>query len=158
MATFKKFDNQQVYKLKTAAAVNLKTGDVISYDHSAKTATKVTTMEAAETAFASNSLYIVAQSDAITYNNGTGYKTAKLVGMDEVKGNTIVAYFLVEVAGLPLLTVTIFQIPEHRLLTPIERSLKLDFCACRKFLDRNRELVVVPGPDTFDSRRGNIAR
>ena len=25
MATFKKFDNQQVYKLKTEAAVNLKT-------------------------------------------------------------------------------------------------------------------------------------
>ena len=100
MATFKKFDNQQVYKLKTAAAVNLKTGDVINYDHSAKTATKVTTMEAAETAFASNSLYIIAQSDAITYNNGTGYKTAKLAGMDEVKGNIIVAYRVDSLANI----------------------------------------------------------
>ena len=100
MATFKKFDNQQVYKLKTAAAVNLKTGDVINYDHNAKTATKVTTMEAAETAFASNSLYIIAQSDAITYNNGTGYKTAKLVGMDEVKGNIIVAYRVDSLANI----------------------------------------------------------
>ena len=100
MATFKKFDNQQVYKLKTAAAVNLKTGDVINYDYSAQTATKVTTMEAAETAFASNSLYIVAQSDAITYNNGTGYKTAKLVGMDEVKGNIIVAYRVDSLANI----------------------------------------------------------
>lgn len=100
MATFKKFDNQQVYKLKTAEAVNLKTGDLISYDHSAQTATKVTTMEAAETAFASNSLYIIAQSDAITYNNGTGYKTAKLVGMDEVKGNIIVAYRVDSLANI----------------------------------------------------------
>ena len=100
MATFKKFDNQQVYKLKTAAAVNLKTGDVINYDRSAQTATKVTTMEAAETAFASHSLYIIAQSDAITYNNGTGYKTAKLVGMDEVKGNIIVAYRVDSLANI----------------------------------------------------------
>lgn len=100
MATFRKFDNQQVYKLKTAEAVNLKTGDAISYDHSAQTATKVTTMEAAETAFGTNSLYIVAQSDAITYNNGTGYKTAKLVGMDEVKGNLIVAYRVDSLANI----------------------------------------------------------
>ena len=100
MATFKKFGNQQVYKLKTAEAVNLKTGDVINYDHSAKTSIKVTTMEAAETAFASNSLYIIAQSDAITYNNGTGYKTAKLVGMDEVKGNIIVAYRVDSLANI----------------------------------------------------------
>lgn len=100
MATFKKFDNQQVYKLKTAEAVNLKTGDAISYDHSAQTATKVTTMEAAETAFASNSLYIIAQSDAITNNNGTEYKTAKLVGIDEVKGNIIVAYRVDSLANI----------------------------------------------------------
>ena len=100
MATFKKFDNQQVYKLTTKEAVNLKTGDAISYDHSAQTATKVETMEAAETAFASNSLYIIAQSDAITYNNGTGYKTAKLVGMDEVKGNIIVAYRVDSLANI----------------------------------------------------------
>lgn len=100
MANFKRFDNQQVYKLKTAEAVNLKTGDAISYDHSAQTATKVTTMEAAETAFGTNSLYIVAQSDAITYNNGTGYKTAKLVGMDEVKGNLIVAYRVDSLANI----------------------------------------------------------
>lgn len=100
MATFKKFDNQQVYKLKTAEAVNLKTGDAISYDHSAQTATKVTTMEAAETAFASNSLYIIAQSNAITRNNGTGYKTAKLVGMDEVTGNIIVAYRVDSLANI----------------------------------------------------------
>ena len=100
MATFRKFDNQQVYKLKTAEAVNLKTGDAISYDHSAQTATKVTDMEAAETAFGTNSLYIVAQSDAITYNNGTGYKTAKLVGMDEVKGNLIVAYRVDSLANI----------------------------------------------------------
>lgn len=100
MANFKRFDNQQVYKLKTAEAVNLKTGDAISYDHSAQTATKVTTMEAAETAFGTNSLYIIAQSDAITYNNGTGYKTAKLVGMDEVKGNLIVAYRVDSLANI----------------------------------------------------------
>jgi hypothetical protein len=100
MANFKRFDNQQVYKLKTAEAVNLKTGDAISYDHSAQTATKVTKMVDAETAFASNSLYIVAQSDAITYNNGTGYKTAKLVGMDEVKGNLIVAYRVDSLANI----------------------------------------------------------
>lgn len=100
MATFKKFDNQQVYKLTTAEAVNLKTGDAISYDHSAQTATKVETMEAAETAFGTNSLYIVAQCDAITYNNGTGYKTAKLVGMDEVKGNIIVAYRVDSLANI----------------------------------------------------------
>lgn len=100
MATFRKFDNQQVYQLETAEAVNLKTGDAISYDHSAQTATKVTTMEAAETAFGTNSLYIVAQSDAITYKNGTGYKTAKLVGMDEVKGNIIVAYRVDSLANI----------------------------------------------------------
>lgn len=71
MATFKKFDNQQVYQLITKGAVSANVGDIIAYDHAAQTVSVITSLEAAE----GKNLYMVAQSDAITYKNGTHYKT-----------------------------------------------------------------------------------
>lgn len=98
MATFKKFDNQHVYQLVTESVVELEVGDVISYNVSSKEVVKIDSMANAVAALADNKeLYLVAQSDAITYKNGTQYKTARLVGADTVNStgageHIIVAY------------------------------------------------------------------
>lgn len=96
MATFRKFDNQQVYQLHTPTVIELEVGDVISYNNSTEEVVKVETLAAAKLAKDGGlGLYLVAQSDAITYKNGTGYKTAKLVGSDTVNAtgdHIIVAY------------------------------------------------------------------
>lgn len=110
MATFKKFDNQQVYQLDASGAVfELAVGDVISYDESSKTATKVTSLEGAKTAIDGGlELYLVAQSDAVTYKHGKGYKSYRfdesLEGVISDNGSTIVAYrieTLSNIEGLP---------------------------------------------------------
>jgi lactate dehydrogenase-like 2-hydroxyacid dehydrogenase len=71
MATFKRFDNQQTYQLITEGAISANVGDVIAYDAAEKTIEVITSASAA----AGKDLYMVAQSDAITYKNGTHYKT-----------------------------------------------------------------------------------
>lgn len=77
MATFKKFDNQQVYQLDASGAgFELEVGDVISYNASAKTATQVTSLANAKQAIDDGlELYLVAQSDAVTYKHGKAYKS-----------------------------------------------------------------------------------
>ena len=72
MATFKKFDNQQVYQLDASGAgFELEVGDVISYNESTKTATQVTSLVGAKNAIDNGlELYLVAQSDAVTYKHG----------------------------------------------------------------------------------------
>lgn len=97
MATFKKFDNQQVYQLVVDNEIELEVGDVISYRPSLKDAAVIDTLAAAEAALADNrELYLVAQSDAITYKHGTGYKSYKLVGdtvnSEGTKEHIVVAY------------------------------------------------------------------
>lgn len=80
MATFKKFDNQEVYQLITDSAVSANVGDVISYNPSSKEIVVVPSMDAAIEARGAEgkSLYLIAQSDAVTYKNGTSYKTKLL--------------------------------------------------------------------------------
>ena len=98
MATFKKFDNQQVYQLDASGAgFELEVGDVISYNESSKTATQVTTLVDAKNAIDDGlELYLVAQSDAVTYKHGKGYKSYRfdesLEGVSSDNGSTIVAY------------------------------------------------------------------
>jgi hypothetical protein len=99
MATFKKFDNQQVYQLHTPTVIELEVGDLISYNNSSEEIVKVNSLALAKQAKDDGlELYIVAQSDAITYKNGTGYKSAKLVGGDTVNatGDHIVVAYRVE--------------------------------------------------------------
>ena len=98
MATFKKFDNQQTYQLDASGAgFELSVGDVISYNRSTKTATQVTSLAEAYTALADNKeLFLVAQSDAVTYKHGKGYKSYRfdesLEGVSSDNGAIIVAY------------------------------------------------------------------
>ena len=83
---FKKFDNQQVYQLEISngSAAGLKVGSLFSYADGV--ATKVTTKEGAE----GKELYLVAQSDAVTYKTGTAYKSYAIDPV--VEGLVIVAY------------------------------------------------------------------
>ena len=98
MATFKKFDNQQVYQLDASGAgFELNVGDVISYNASAKTATQVTSLANAKQAIDDGlELYLVAQSDAVTYKHGKAYKSYRfdetLEGVSSNNGAIIVAY------------------------------------------------------------------
>lgn len=97
MARFKKFDNQQVFQLVTETVGVFEVEDMISYDAKEQTVTLVDSYEKAKTAMGNGlELYIIAQSDAITYKTGTGYKSAKLgnekVTLDGAEHNIVVAY------------------------------------------------------------------
>lgn len=115
MATFRKFDNQQVYQLHTSSVEQFKVGDVVSYNPAARTLTKVPTRAEALALLADQKeLYLIAQSDAVTFKTGTAYKSKKLdevvngpIAADNVDSNnerTVVAYrieTLANVEGLP---------------------------------------------------------
>lgn len=102
MATFKKFDNQQVYQLdasKTDGGFEFAVGDVITYNVGAKQVgpDALTTLAEAKQAMDDGlELYLVAQSDAVTYKYGKAYKSYKfdedLQTVSSGKGTTIVAY------------------------------------------------------------------
>lgn len=75
---FKKYDEQQVYQVpaKNAAGIDLAVGDVFSQNPSTHEIEKITTKaEAVAAAADQKELYLVAQSDAITYKTGTEYKS-----------------------------------------------------------------------------------
>ena len=83
MAKFKRVDYQQVYTLLVydadATADTYSVGSVISYDSSSNEIAPLSTMAAAQTAKGSGlEIYIIAQSDAVTYKEGTPYKTYDL--------------------------------------------------------------------------------
>lgn len=82
MATFKKFDNQQVFQLVTDSAIDANVGDVISYNTSSKEISIVDTHAEAieQLGLEGKRLYLIAQSDAVTYGKGTGYKSHMLKG------------------------------------------------------------------------------
>ena len=89
MATFRKFDNQQVYQLHTSSVTEFKVGDVVSYNPSSRELTKVASKANAIELFADQKeLFIVAQSDAVTFKTGTEYKSKKL---DETVNGPIAA-------------------------------------------------------------------
>ena len=101
MATFRKFDNQQVYRLPTVSTAQLKVGDVVSYNPANRELTKVVSKANAIELFADQKeLFIVAQSDAVTFKTGTEYKSKKL---DETVNGPIAAENLVKVdiEGVP---------------------------------------------------------
>ena len=89
MATFRKFDNQQVYQIHTTSETELKVGDVVSYNPANRELTKVVSKANAIELFADQKeLFIVAQSDAVTFKTGTEYKSKKL---DETVNGPIAA-------------------------------------------------------------------
>ena len=78
---FKKYDEQQVYQVPSvnAAGIELEVGDVFSHNPATKEIEQVTTKAEAITALADQKeLYLVAQSDDITYKTGVAYKTYKI--------------------------------------------------------------------------------
>lgn len=96
---FKKYDEQQTYQVPVSGTINMKVGDLFAYDIETKTATPVTSKDAAVTAIvAGQELYLVAQSDAITHKLGTGYKEYKI--SDEVKMSPVVAYRVTNIENL----------------------------------------------------------
>jgi hypothetical protein len=95
MATFKKFDNQQVYQLHTKSAIELAVGDVISYNPSSEEVAEITALSAAKQAMEDGlELYLVAQSDGVTYKSGKAYKTYILddATVNATGDHVIVAY------------------------------------------------------------------
>lgn len=111
MATFRKFDNQQVYQIHTTSETELKVGDVVSYNPANRELTKVTSKSDAIEKFADQKeLFIVAQSDAVTFKTGRGYKNYKLdetvngpiaaENLNEDGERTIVAYRIETLANV----------------------------------------------------------
>lgn len=95
---FKKYDEQQVYQVsaKNAAGIDLAVGDVFSQNPSTHEIEKVVNKADAITALADQKeLYLVAQSDAITYKTGTAYKTYAIGETVEADSNveTIIAAY-----------------------------------------------------------------
>lgn len=95
---FKKYDEQQTYQVpaKNAAGIDLAVGDVFSQNPSTHEIEKVVNKADAIAAMADQKeLYLVAQSDAITFKTGTEYKTYKLGTTVEAEADVetiIVAY------------------------------------------------------------------
>lgn len=79
MAEFKRVDDQQVYTLEVydadAIAGTYSVGSVISRNPQTKEIALVENAAAAKAAIDDGQLlYLIAQSDAVTYKTGTGYK------------------------------------------------------------------------------------
>lgn len=109
MATFKKFDNQQVYQLDASGSSDgfeFAVGDVFSYNASSKEVSEaITSLSVAKQAMDDGlELYLVAQNDAITYKHGKAYKAYKfdetLEGVNSNNGATIVAYRIETLANI----------------------------------------------------------
>lgn len=78
---FKKYDEQQTYQVpaKNAAGIELVVGDIFSQNPATHEIEKITEKADAIAAMADQKeLYLVAQSDDITFKTGTEYKTYKL--------------------------------------------------------------------------------
>lgn len=95
---FKKYDEQQVYQVpsKNAAGIKLVVGDVFSQNPATHEIEQITSKAEAITALADQKeLYLVAQSDDITYKTGLEYKTYKIGETVTAKANeeTIIAAY-----------------------------------------------------------------
>lgn len=83
MAKFKRVDYQQVYSLSVfdadATEETYKVGSLIGHNAANNEIAPLDTMAAAKQAKDDGlEIYIIAQSDAVTYKEGTPYKTYKL--------------------------------------------------------------------------------
>ena len=97
---FKKYDEQQVYQVpaKNDAGIDLAVGDVFSHNPANHEIEKITTKAEAIAALSDQKeLYLVAQSDAITYKTGTNYKSYAIGDTVESDANveTIIAAYRV---------------------------------------------------------------
>ena len=97
---FKKYDEQQVYQVpaKNEAGIELVVGDMFSQNPATHEIEKIESKAEAVTALSDQKeLYIVAQSDDITFKTGVAYKTYKIE--DTVKAEagveTIIAAYRV---------------------------------------------------------------
>ena len=106
---FKKYDEQQVYQVpaKNAAGIELVVGDMFSQNPATHEIEKIESKAEAITALSDQKeLYIVAQSDDITFKTGVAYKTYKIEDTVKAEANveTIIAAYRVtmidNVAGL----------------------------------------------------------
>lgn len=95
---FKKYDEQQTYQVpaKNAAGIELVVGDVFSQNPATHEIEKIESVADAIAAMGDQKeLYMVAQSDAVTFKTGTAYKTYKIdetVEADANEETIIVAY------------------------------------------------------------------
>lgn len=97
---FKKYDEQQVYQVpaKNEDGIELVVGDMFSQNPATHEIEKIETKANAIAALADQKeLYIVAQSDAITYKTGVEYKTYKIDDTVKAEANveTIIAAYRV---------------------------------------------------------------
>lgn len=97
---FKKYDEQQVYQVpaKNAAGIELVVGDMFSQNPATHEIEKIESKAEAITALsAQKELYIVAQSDDITFKTGVAYKTYKIEDTVKAEANveTIIAAYRV---------------------------------------------------------------
>ena len=100
MATFKRVDDQQVYSFEAhiADAADLYPGDVVDRNSATGEINKVDSAADAMAALVEgHELYLLAQSDAVTYKTGTAYKTYKLdrvinVSTDSANPSIIAGY------------------------------------------------------------------
>ena len=95
---FKKYDEQQTYQVpaKNEAGIELVVGDVFAQNPATHEIEKIEDKAEAIAAMADQKeLYMVAQSDAVTFKTGTAYKTYKIdetVKADANEETIIVAY------------------------------------------------------------------
>ena len=97
---FKKYDEQQVYQVpaKNAAGIELVVGDMFSQNPATHEIEKIESKAEAITALSNQKeLYIVAQSDDITFKTGVAYKTYKIEDTVKAEANveTIIAAYRV---------------------------------------------------------------
>jgi hypothetical protein len=94
---FKKFDEQKVYQVSVNPkdSHELEVGAMIAVD-TAKDVSEITTIAQANEALAANkTLYIIAQSDAVTDKTGTAYKSydmSRMVTLNAATPAVIAAY------------------------------------------------------------------
>lgn len=97
---FKKYDEQQVYQVpaKNAAGIELVVGDMFSQNPATHEIEKIESKaEAIKALSDQKELYIVAQSDDITFKTGVAYKTYKIEDTVKAEANveTIIAAYRV---------------------------------------------------------------
>ena len=102
---FKKFDEQKVYQVSVnpSDSHELSVGDMIAVD-TAKDVSEITRVAQANEALAAGkTLYIIAQSDAVTDKTGTAYKSydiSRLVTLNAATPAVVVAYKVTDLENI----------------------------------------------------------
>lgn len=102
---FNKFDEQKVYQVSVnpSDSHELSVGDMIAVD-TAKDVSEITRVAQANEALAAGkTLYIIAQSDAVTDKTGTAYKSydiSRLVTLNAATPAVVVAYKVTDLENI----------------------------------------------------------